>query len=162
MADIVKRSDYPMTSAGWDPFRMMREMMRWDPFLREPLLREPWLGRAEREMWAPMFDVRENGNSLKFIVDVPGVKRDDIEIHLSGNTLTVSGKREAEERSKDEQIHAYERSFGQFTRSFTLPDYADLDHVTSNLHEGVLTIVVPKSGQTKSRKIAIGGTTPKS
>jgi len=163
MADIVKRSDYPMmTTEGWDPFRMMREMLRWDPFMREQLLREPMsMFRTERDAWTPMFEVRENGNSIKLVADLPGVKREDIEINLAGNTLTVSGKREAESRHNDEQIHTYERSFGQFIRSFTLPDYVDLDHLTSNLHDGVLTVVVPKSAQAKSRKIQIGSGTGK-
>jgi HSP20 family protein len=134
----------------------MREMMRLDPFLRDPFLREPsWLGRTEREMWMPMFEVRENGNSIKLIADLPGVRREDIEINLAGNTITVTGRREAEERGKDEQFHTYERTFGQFTRSFTLPEYADVEHITSNLNEGVLTIVVPKSSQSKARKIQI-------
>lgn len=161
MADIVRRSDYPLS--GWDPFRMMREMMRFDPFIRESFLREPLslLGRAERDVWTPMFEVRENGHSLRFIADLPGVNRDDLEVSIVGSTLTVSGKREAEERSKDEQVHCYERLYGQFSRSFTLPEYADLDHITSNLQDGVLTIVVPKAGQTKSRKIQIGSAATK-
>lgn len=159
MADIVRRNDYPMTTtSSWDPFRMMREMLRWDPFVRDSFFREPLaaFSRADRDVWVPMFEVRENGNSIKLIADLPGVKRDDIDINLVGSTLTVSGKREAEERRQDEQLHTFERSFGQFTRSFTLPDYVDLEHITSNLQDGVLTVVVPKSAQSKTRKIQIG------
>jgi HSP20 family protein len=163
MADLVKRGEHPMMT-GWDPIRSMREMLRWDSMLREPFFREPmaWLSRADRDMWAPMFEVRENGSAIKLVGDLPGVRRDDLEITVSGNLLTISGHREAEEQTKGEQFHAYERSFGQFTRTFTLPDYADIDHITSSLSEGVLTVVVPKSGQSKSRKIAIGGASPKS
>jgi HSP20 family protein len=156
MADIVRRGDYPLT--GWDPFRAMREMLRWDPFVRHSFFREPlsWLARGERDVWAPMFEVRENGSAIKLVADLPGVKKEDLDVSIMGNTLTVSGKREAEEQTNDEQFHTYERSFGQFSRSFTLPEYADLEHITSNLSEGVLTIAIPKSAQSKSRKIAIG------
>ena len=155
MADIVKRGDYPLTE--WDPFRMMREMLRWDPFRTGSLVPQ-----LERDMWMPHFEVRENGNSLRIIADVPGIKRDDLEISVTGNRLVVSGQREAEQRNKDENVHTYERQFGQFTRSFTLPDNVDIDHVTSELREGVLTIVAPLKPGAQSRKIQIGSAQPKS
>ena len=64
--------------------------------------------------------------------------------------------------SPDENVHTYERQYGQFTRMFTLPDNVDLEHITSELREGVLTIIVPMTAAAKARKIAIGGVTPKS
>lgn len=156
MADIVRRGDYPFGSTEWDPFRMMREMMRWDPF------RMGLVSHGERDAWLPHFEVRENGNSLRIIADVPGVKRDDLEISVNSNRLVVSGHRESEERGKDENVHTYERQYGHFTRMFTLPDNVDLEHITSELREGVLTIIVPMAAASKARKIAIGGATPKS
>lgn len=155
MADIVKRGDSPITE--WDPFRMMREMLRWEPFRTSALMPQ-----LERDMWMPHFEVRENGDSIRIIADVPGVKRDDLDISISGNRLIVSGQREAEQRTKDENVHAWERQFGQFTRSFTLPDNVDLDHVTSDLRDGVLTIVAQIKAGSRSRKIQIGGAPPKS
>ena len=155
MADIVRRSEYPITE--WDPFRMMREMLRWDPFRAAALMPQ-----VERDIWIPRFEVRENGNSVRIIADVPGVKRDDLDISVTGNRLIVSGQREAERRGKEETVQTYEREFGQFTRSFTLPDNVDLDHVTSDLRDGVLTIVAPLKAGSRSRKIQIGGAQPKS
>ena len=158
MADIVRRSDYPMTE--WDPLRMMREMLRWDP------LRNLGLGgvvaRLGGEMWIPQFEVRENGNEIRVLADVPGVRREDLEISITGNRLIVSGHREVEERGKDENIHTWERQYGQFTRSFTMPDNVDVDHVTSELRDGVLTIVAPIKPGSRSRKIQVGGNQPKS
>lgn len=160
MADIVRRGDYPIGHmSDWDPFRMMREMLRWDPFRSTGLGMLPQL---ERDMWMPHFEVRENDNAIRILVDLPGVTRDDLELSVSGNRLTISGQREAEHRSKDESVHTWERQFGQFTRSFTLPDNVDLDHVTSDLREGVLTVVAPLKAGARSRKIEIGGTQPKS
>jgi HSP20 family protein len=155
MTDIVKRNEYGM--GEWDPFRLMREMMRWDPFRGMGLAPRP-----EQDVWLPHFDVRENGSSIKILADVPGVKRDELEIAVVGNRLVVSGRREHEERGKDENMHTWERQYGQFTRSFTLPDNVDFDHITSELREGVLTIVAPLKAGSRSRKIQIGGAAPKS
>lgn len=153
MANIVKRSDYPVSE--WDPIRMMREMMRFEPFRA--------LGaRLERDLWLPQFEVRENGSSLRVIADLPGIRREDLEVTLTGNQLVISGQRMCEERGKDERFHTYEREYGQFTRSFGLPEHADLEHVTSDLRDGVLTIVIPLKAAAKARKIQIGGAGPRS
>jgi HSP20 family protein len=156
MADIVRRNEYGLSE--WDPFRLMREMMRMDPFRSMGLMPRS----EQQDLWMPHFDVRENGNAIKIIADVPGVKREELEISVVGSRLVVSGRREVEERSKDENVHTWERQFGQFTRTFTLPDNVDLDHITSELREGVLTIVVPLKAGSRSRKIQIGGGSPKS
>lgn len=155
MADIVRRGEYGMSE--WDPFRMMREMMRWDPLRSMGLM-----PRLEQDIWMPHFDVRENGNSIKIIADVPGVKREDLEINVMGNRLVVSGRRESEERGKDENVVTWERQYGQFTRTFPLQENVDIDHITSELREGVLTIVAPLKAGSRSRKIQIGGGSPKS
>jgi HSP20 family protein len=155
MSDIVRRGDYPI--GEWDPIRMMREMVRWDPFRAATMMPQ-----LERDLWMPSFEVRENGNAIRFVADLPGVKRDDLDISITGNRLVVSGQREAEQRNKDENVHTYERQFGQFTRAFTLPDNVDLDHVTSDLRDGVLTVVVPVKAGSRSRKIQIGGSQPRS
>jgi HSP20 family protein len=156
MADIVRRSEYGM--GEWDPFRWMREMMRWDPFRNMGIMPR----FEQQDVWIPSFDVRENGSSIKIVADVPGVKRDDLEISVMGNRLVITGRREVEERSKDENVHTWERQFGQFTRTFTLPDNVDADHITSELRDGVLTIVAPLKAGSRTRKIQIGGASPKS
>jgi HSP20 family protein len=155
MTEIVRRGDYPLPE--WDPFRLMREMLRWDPFRSAALM--PSL---DRDAWMPHFEVRENGTSIRVLADVPGVKRDDLEISINGNRLSISGHRESEARSKDENVHTWERQYGQFSRSFLLPDNVDVDHITSDLRDGVLTIVVPMKAGVRSRKVPLGGATPKS
>lgn len=148
MADLVRRRDFPMME--WDPMRLMRDMMRWDPF------REMGVGLRGQDAWIPSFEVRENGDSYRFLADLPGVKREDVDITLQGNRLSIAGRREAEKESKDENIHTYERSFGHFSRTFTLPENVDTEHIKSELRDGVLTIVVPKTPGAKPRRIAIG------
>ena len=135
-----------------DPFR---EMLRWDPF-REMF---PSFG-AQQQTFAPAFEVCEHKDRFVLSADMPGVKEQDLDIKLTGNRLTVSGKRESETEEKVDTYYAAERSYGMFTRSFTLPpDQVDLDHVTAELKNGVLTIVVPKRAGAQSRTIAIKGPT---
>jgi HSP20 family protein len=126
---------------GWDPFRTMAPMMG-----REPMYE---LG------FAPSFEVKETRDAYVFKADLPGVKEGDLEISMSGNTLTISGKREATEREEGDTWYAYERSYGNFSRTFTLPEGADADHAVAELREGVLTLTVPKRPESQPRKIAV-------
>jgi HSP20 family protein len=151
-----------------DPFQLMRDMMS-DPFRVLQQL-SSWgdvgfggLGREGREgrelVWNPSFEVRETDDAIVLKADVPGVRQDDLDIQLVGNNLRISGKREHEQEQEEGTLHTYERSFGQFSRSFVLPEFADLDKVTCDLKDGVLNLVVPKKAGTtpQRRKIQIGG-----
>lgn len=157
MADIVKKNGG--TTTEWEPMRVMREMLRWDPF-REmaPFSFEGFPIAA----FNPSFEVTENKDAYQFKADVPGVKQEDIEITTTGNRLQISGKRDHEEETKSDTVYAYERQYGSFSRSFTLPDGADIDHAKSELKDGVLTLVVPKKPNAQAKKIAISTSTSKS
>ena len=155
----------PFQLMSRDPFRLMRDMMT-DPF-RVFQQMAPWgdFGREGRELaWNPSFEVRETDDAFLFKGDMPGVKQEDLDIHIVGNTLQISGKREREEEKDEGTLHTYERSYGTFSRSFALPDAADLDNVRCDLKDGVLTLAVPKKPGTAPhrRKIQIGGTGAKS
>jgi HSP20 family protein len=84
------------------------------------------------------------------------VREQDLEIHITGNRLTVTGRREEEEVREGERYFAAERSYGTFTRSFLLPDTADLDGVRAELRDGVLKITVPKRAGMQGRRVPIG------
>lgn len=133
-----------------NPFALMREMLR-DPF--SSMMPIP-------SDLAAAFEVRETEDAFVFKADVPGIKKEDIEINLRGHRLTISGKRdqEVEDKSND-RYYTYERSYGSFQRVFTLPEHVDLDHIRSNLQDGVLSVVVPKTAGAQSRKIEIGAGT---
>ena len=149
MADMIKKNGGQ--AVEWDPFRAMREMLRWDPF-REmaPLF------SYDRGGWNPSFDVTENKDAYVFRADVPGVKQEDVEIHITGNRLQISGKRDVEQETKNDTYYTYEREYGNFTRTFTLPDGADTEHAKCELKDGVLTLAVPKAKEAQTKKIAIG------
>jgi HSP20 family protein len=160
MANIVKTSEQQQLAEQdlfRDPFRMMRDWLRFDPF-RSML---PSFARFERE-WTPSFEIRENGEQISIKGDVPGLKDTDLDVSLTGNRLQISGKREAEKETKGDNVYLYERSYGEFSRMFTLPEDIDTDHIRSELKDGVLTIVVPKKAAAKPKKIAVGGSAPKS
>jgi HSP20 family protein len=153
MANIIRRIQGPEAgfSAGvWDPFRAMRDALRWDPF------REVEAAAADYQAFVPHFDVKETKDAYVFHADVPGVKEEDLEISLTGNHLAISGRREQERREQNDAFYAAERSYGRFTRAFTLPDGADGEHVSAELKNGVLVLTVPKKPEVQPRKIAIG------
>lgn len=159
MSNITIRKDTgskmarPATPSAWEPFRAMRSLMGWDPF-REMVAAFP-LADERAVAFIPDFDVKETKDSYLFKADVPGVKENDLEITVAGNRLTVSGKREAEKEDQTDTYYAYERSYGQFTRAFTLPEGADVDRVNAEMKDGVLTLSVPKKADVQPRKIAL-------
>lgn len=143
----------PVLAREWEPFRMMRDLLRWDPF-RE--MAPIWSGEERAAgSYIPTFEVKETKDGFVFKADVPGVKEQDLEVSLTGNRLTVSGKREAEREDKGDTYFTYERSYGSFTRSFTLPDGVDAEHVRADLKDGVLSLILPKRPEMKPKKIDV-------
>jgi HSP20 family protein len=157
MANVTIRkqdSDKPAVTApsetAWDPWRTMRALLSWDPF-REMAA----FPADDRYGFSAAFDVKETKDAYLFKADLPGIKDRDLEVTMTGNRLTISGKRDAEKEEKSERYYTYERSYGSFTRSFTLPDGADSEHLTASLEQGVLSITVPKKPEIQPKKIAV-------
>jgi HSP20 family protein len=138
---------------GWDPFEVMQDLLRWEPF------REISRGvfGEEAGTFLPAFDVKETKDAYVFKADLPGVKESDLEISLTGNRLTLSGRREEEKRDEGEQYFTLERRYGSFSRTFTLPEGVDIEHVRAELKGGVLNVVVPKKPEVQPKKIEIQG-----
>jgi len=153
MANLtINKTAAPVTPTyGWDPFAAIRDLVRWDPF-REI---SPMQARERLAEFDAAFEVKETKEGYVFKADVPGIKENDLTVNLTGNRLTVSGKREAEKRQENDTYFSYERSYGAFTRSFTLPDGIEGDKVQADLKEGVLTINVPKKPEAQPKKVAI-------
>jgi HSP20 family protein len=147
----------PAQRREFEPFRLMRDLLRWDPFQE---IKPMW--STELAGYSPAFDVKENKDSFVFKADLPGIKEEDLEVTATGNRLTISGKREAEKEEKEDTYYAYERTYGSFARSFTLPEYADVGHIKAELKGGELTIVVPKNPGSVAKKIPVAaGDKPK-
>jgi len=140
-----------------EPFRLMRDLLRWDPFQE---MRPLYSGDVAA--YAPAFEIKETADGFVFKADLPGVREQDVEVTTTGNRLTVSGKRETEKEAKDETYYAWERSYGSFTRAFTLPEEADIAHVKAELKSGELTIAIPKKAAAVAKRIPVSaGATPK-
>lgn len=134
----------------FDPFRTMRELMRFDPFAEMSTMN---VGQSLQ--FNPDFEVKETREGYQFRADLPGIKEKDLEISMTGNRLSVSGHREAEKRDESDRYYLYERSYGSFTRSFTLPDGIDSTKIAAELKDGVLTLMVPRRPETQPRKITV-------
>jgi len=133
------------------PFSLWRDMMRWDPFAQmlPPLLEHPPVA------FSPDFDVKETKEAFVFTADLPGVESKDVEVHTTDNRLSISGKRSAEKEEKTETTYRSERTFGSFTRAFTLPAGGDLERVEAELKNGVLTVSVPKKPDAKTKQVNV-------
>jgi HSP20 family protein len=153
---VIRKSGGAVPAPGVeqrDPFRMIRDLFRWDPF-REmaptwPTAEGPLAG------FSPAFELKEAKDAYSFKADLPGIKDGDVQVTLTGNRLTIGGKREAEHEDRNDTYYAYERSYGSFTRAFTLPDGIDAEHVRADLKDGVLTVVVPKRPEAQTRTIPL-------
>ena len=106
--------------------------------------------------WIPRVDIRENADGLTLLMDVPGLGKDDLNITLENNVLTIAGERkfEADEKA-NESYHRLERQYGAFSRSFTLAPTVRTDKVEASFKDGVLSIHLPKQEESKPRRISI-------
>jgi HSP20 family protein len=147
--NIVKKSATQNASvAPWDPFRMMREMFSADAWPAG------WADLAPAS-FNPSFELKEGAEGYTFRADLPGVNEKDVEISIQGNRISVSGKRESEQKKESEKLYVYERSYGSFSRSFTLPDDIDSDKTTAQLKDGVLTVMVPKRPGAQAKRVPL-------
>lgn len=128
-----------------DPFSMARELLSWDPF---------YTGRPA-SAFSPSFEVKETTDQWIVRADLPGVSESDLDVSVHNNILTVSGARHAEDRKEGESYALYERQYGSFTRSFSLPDMADGERIEAKLDNGVLTLTIAKKAEAKPRKISL-------
>ena len=144
MANLVTRRDNG-DRALRDPFSLARELLSWDPFN---------YGRSV-QTFAPHFEVKETADKFVVRADLPGVEEKDIDVSVHNGVLSVSGHRAAEDRKEGESFYVYERQYGSFSRSFSLPDSADADKVEARLDNGVLTVGIAKKVAAKPRKIEL-------
>lgn len=135
----------PSRHVARDPFTMARDLLSWDPFF----------GGRQPSAFTPAFEVKETHDAFVLRADLPGVLETDLDIAVHNSVLTVSGSRQSEERKEDESYALYERQFGSFSRSFSLPDTADGERIDAKLEHGVLTLSIAKKAEAKPRKIAL-------
>lgn len=133
----------PTTRYVRDPFALARELFAWDPYSRAVTA------------FSPTFDVKETAESFVVRADLPGVEEKDIDVSIHNGVLTVTGSRQAEERKDGESYYLYERQYGSFSRSFSLPETADAEKIDARLRNGVLELSIGKRAEAKPRKIEL-------
>jgi len=136
-----------MSITHYDPLSSLR--LFEDAFNR--MLNEPRAGRP----WSPAVDIFETEDELVLKADVPEVDLKDIDVRVENQTLTLSGERKFEKEETHKGYHRIERSYGQFTRSFSVPATVDTEHVAAEYHNGVLTVKLPKKAAAKPRQVKI-------
>ena len=109
------------------------------------------VGRA----WSPPMDLQETESEYILQADVPGIRREDIELTAIDNTIQIRGKREHEEREEDKNMHRVERLYGEFRRQFELPGGFDAANVEATLRDGVLRVRLPKREESKPKHIEL-------
>ena len=128
----------------------------------EPFGTFDWpVGEVTTAAWTPVVDILEEPEYLRITAEVPGVMPENVKILVEGNLLTIQGTKEQTAEAKTEKVHRYERIYGSFERTFTLPATVDAEHIKANYEMGVLTLTLPKVEKAKPRQIAVEITTEK-
>jgi HSP20 family protein len=145
-----------MTLVRWNPVNEMMNLQReMDRFFNGMPTRRDRDEDYESAIWSPMTDITEDSDKYELSFDIPGMKKEDIKMNFSDNTLKISGERQATEEKKDSTCHRVERVSGKFFRSFNFPTQVDSDKISASYKDGVLTVTVPKTEEVKPRQIAI-------
>ena len=118
----------------------------------------PWQaseGELLEGAWSPMVDVCEDKDNVLVRADLPGLNKEEIDLSILGNTLTIKGEKKSETEVDEENYHRVERSYGLFQRTVELPSDVDQDKVDASYKDGVLEVKLPKKEAVKGKKIAI-------
>jgi HSP20 family protein len=108
--------------------------------------------------WAPAVDIFETENELVVKADLPEVREKDIDVRVENNMLTVRGERKFEEKTEKENYLRVERTYGTFSRSFSLPNTVNNEAIQADYNNGVLTITLPKRAESKPKQVKVNGT----
>jgi len=139
----------------WRPFRELEDAER----LLDHILGRPFLPIAWRQLagdgWTPAIELLEKEDKFIVKADLPGMKREDIDVSVADDTLTIKGERKAEHEVKEEEYYCSERCYGSFFRSIPLPTAVDREHIEATYDNGVLEVTLPKAAEVKPKKVEI-------
>ena len=141
----------------WSAFRELDELNnRISRFFGDMTTRRG-TGREDMTVaeWAPMVDIVEDDKEYLIKAELPEVKKEEVKVRLEGGVLYISGERHFEKEEKKKRYHRIERSYGAFTRSFSLPEDADAKQVNAEFKDGVLNVHVAKDKNAKPKEIEV-------
>ena len=148
-------------------------VIRWDPYRDLTSLADrvnrafgvPTTPTRDEEIslgsWIPPVDIVEEKDRITLTAELPGFQADQVEVQMEGGVLTLKGERKLEEEKEGRNYHRVERSYGQFVRSFTLPNNVDREAIQASFADGLLHIELPKREEAKPRQIKIAAEAPK-
>src|SRR2546427_8993761 len=110
-----------------------------------------------RGAWSPSVDIYENKDQIVLEAELPGMKREDFDLSVENNVITLRGARHFEKKDETDNYHRVERAYGSFLRSFTLPNTVSAEGATADYRNSVLRVTLPKRAETKARRIEIKG-----
>jgi HSP20 family protein len=147
-----------MSIVRYDPFRDLRtlqeEVNRLFSSNLVPSFADEGIGRGA---WNPNVDIYENKDQIVVEAELPGMNREDFDLTVENNVITLRGERRFEKKDEADNYHRVERSYGSFTRSFTLPQTVSGEGATAEYRNGVLRVTLPKREEAKARRIEISG-----
>ena len=146
-----------MNLVRWDPFRELEDMSdRLNRMFARPAAR-PESGKEAITVadWVPAVDISETDVEYLIKAELPEVKKEDVKVTVQHGVLTIHGERKHEKEEKGKRYHRVERSYGSFTRSFTLPDEVDEAKVRAEFKDGMLHLHLPKSEKAKPKAIDV-------
>ena len=153
-----QRQDRGLTQSrggGLAPFNdLNRIRSEIDRFFQDPFSALTQ-GTSFFEGWTPALDIYEDKDKYVVKAELPGLKKEDIDVSLEGNTLTISGERKQEEEKEEGDTYRSERYFGRFQRTVTLPAAVDASKIQATYKDGVLTVTVPKTEEAKPKQIEV-------
>jgi HSP20 family protein len=159
--ETVKREPRELTLS--EPHHFLtpfEDMERWfEDAFRRPFFGPSWMPRIRMPdimgEVSPMVDIFEDGNDIVVKAEVPGIKKENIEVNLTQDTITISGQKKEEEKVEKKDFYRLERSFGSFTRKLRLPADIQTGKAKAIFKDGVLEVRIPKSATATARKITI-------
>jgi HSP20 family protein len=147
-----------MSIIKYDPFRELRSLQdEMNRLFMTNLPRSIVQEDLATGGWSPSVDIYEGENEIVLEAELPGMSRDDFEVSIENNVITLKGKREFQKNQEGDNYHRVERSYGSFTRSFSLPRSVSAENTKADFKNGVLTVSLPKREEAKSRRIEVKG-----
>lgn len=145
-----------MAIVRWDPFGgFLPNRENFNRFFNDALTNFMNAEDTQPKKWTPAVDIYETEHSLVLKSELPGIDPKDLEVRIEDGTLYLKGERKQERDVKEESYHRVERSYGSFTRTFSLPNSVDTDNVKAEYKDGVLTLTLAKREEAKPKTVKI-------
>ena len=145
-----------MAIVRWDPFRELNAVQDRMNRLFGDVYRAADDDVMRRGVWTPPVDIYNSGkHELVIKAELPDMQREDIQLTVENNTLTISGEKRMDSELKEENCHRVERAYGTFSRSFTLPNVVDTEKIKAEFKDGLLRVTLPKREEAKPKQISI-------